>query len=80
MLALLAYPFVVEPLLPTRWQSLAWSGLFIMFVLACGSLAWRGRHAKPLIEKTQASEHQAEDKATSTIKAGQLLLWVALAA
>jgi hypothetical protein len=80
MLALLAYPFVVEPLLPTRWQSLAWSGLFILFVLACGSLAWRGRHAKSLVEKTQASGHQAEDKDSSSIKAGQLLLWVALAA
>ncbi len=80
MLALLAYPFVVEPLLPTRWQSLAWSGLFILFVLACGSLAWRGRHAKPLADETQAFEHQTENKASSTLQAGQLLLWVALAA
>ena len=80
MLALLAYPFVVEPLLPTRWQSLAWSGLFVLFVLACGSLAWRGRHAKPLAKETKASAHHAEEKASSTIKAGQLLLWVALAA
>ena len=80
MLALLAYPFVVEPLLPTRWQSLAWSGLFVLFVLACGSLAWRGRHAKPLAEKTPASGHPSEDKDSSTIEAGQLLLWVALAA
>jgi len=83
MLALLAYPFVVEPLLPTRWQSLAWSGLFVLFVLACGSLAWRGRHAKPFALPTQDSSTHAkgrQDKASSALPFGQLLLWVALAA
>ncbi len=82
MLALLAYPFVVEPLLPTRWQSLAWSGLFIVFVLACGSLAWRGRHAKPIVSAVKSSDDQGNEENTtpSTLSTGQLLLWVALAA
>jgi spermidine synthase len=82
MLALLAYPFVVEPLLPTRWQSLAWSGLFILFVLACGSLAWRGRHAQPIAQTPEVSDdlEAKHHKASSRPRPGQLLLWVALAA
>ncbi len=43
LLALLAYPVAVEPLLPTRWQSWAWSAMFAVFALLCGLLAWRGR-------------------------------------
>ena len=43
LLALLAYPLVVEPKLPTEWQSIIWSLLFACFALSCGSLAWRGR-------------------------------------
>jgi hypothetical protein len=59
---------------------LAWSGLFILFVLACGSLAWRGRHAKPLALETQTSEHREEHQAATAVRPAQLLLWVALAA
>jgi len=80
MLALLAYPFVIEPLLPTRWQSLAWSGLFILFVLACGSLAWRGRHAQQHALPANGDNPAIRDVALSTISLSQLLLWIALAA
>ncbi len=43
MLALLSYPFAVEPWLPTRWQALGWSGAFVAFALLCGVLAWQAR-------------------------------------
>ena len=43
MLALLAYPTVVEPFLPTRAQSWVWSGLFVSFAASCAYLAWCGR-------------------------------------
>ena len=36
LLALLAYPAVIEPFLPLRAQSLGWSGLFVLFAAACG--------------------------------------------
>jgi len=48
MLALLAYPLAIEPVLPTRMQSYLWSGLFTGFVVTCGMLAWRGRNGKAL--------------------------------
>lgn len=72
LLALLAYPVLVEPLLPTRWQSWLWSGLFLCFAVACGLLAWRGAHGK----RTEVL-HPGHGPAPA---AGQYLSWVALAA
>ena len=72
MLALLAYPVLIEPVLPTRWQSYLWSGLYAGFVLACALLAWRGRHGQPLAKPTQ------DDGPAPRWHA--LLLWAALAA
>jgi SAM-dependent methyltransferase len=72
MLALLAYPIVVEPLFPTRWQSWLWSGLFACFVVACALLAWRGRNGQPI-----ASQHHQEGPAPRWTNK---LLWAALAA
>jgi len=42
--ALLAYPTVIEPLLPLSWQSRIWSAAFLLLVLAivgCGLIALR---------------------------------------
>jgi SAM-dependent methyltransferase len=47
MLALVSYPFVVEPWLPTRWQALGWSAAFVAFAAVCGALAWQARALPP---------------------------------
>ncbi len=39
-LALLSYPFLVEPYVRLRTQAWVWSGLYIVFTLLCGTLAW----------------------------------------
>ena len=39
LLALLAYPFVVEPLLPRRAQAVAWSAALAAFAVLCGACA-----------------------------------------
>jgi SAM-dependent methyltransferase len=39
LLALLTYPFLVEPALTTGWQGRVWSVGFCLFVLLCGYLA-----------------------------------------
>jgi SAM-dependent methyltransferase len=45
MLALLAYPVLVEPILGTRAQSLTWSAAYVGFVLLCGGTAfWQRAH------------------------------------
>jgi hypothetical protein len=72
MLALLAYPLAIEPVLPTRLQSYLWSALFISFVIACGMLAWRGRKGQAIVpEKNQEG---------SAPRWSNKLLWASLAA
>jgi len=39
MLALISYPFLVEPTIATRSQALLWSVLYFGFVLVCGTVA-----------------------------------------
>ena len=41
MAALLSYPFLIEPNLPSRTQALLWSGGFVAFALLCALTAWR---------------------------------------
>lgn len=72
MLALLAYPVAVEPVLSTQWQSWIWSSLFVCFTLSCGLLAWRGRKGVPM----PVAHH--ESGPAPVLK--QQLLWAALAA
>jgi SAM-dependent methyltransferase len=43
MLALLGYPFLIEPWLPARVQSRAWSAGYAIFAVACAALAWASR-------------------------------------
>src|SRR5262245_30113324 len=73
MLALVTYPFVFEPWLPTRAQALGWSGAFVVFALACGALAWRSRTAPAEIPA-------AADGAAAPPRAGDYALWAGLAA
>ncbi|HEY6722220.1 MAG TPA: fused MFS/spermidine synthase [Burkholderiales bacterium] len=46
MLALLTYPLAVEPLLTLRHQTAVWSAGFVLFALACATLAWRSKGAE----------------------------------
>ena len=41
MLALLSYPLLIEPTLPTRMQAWVWSGAYVVFALFCAATAWR---------------------------------------
>jgi len=53
LIAILGYPFLVEPFLTARQQVAAWSWLFAGFALLCATLAWRTpralaqEHAEP---------------------------------
>ncbi len=74
LLALVSYPFVVEPWLPTRWQALGWSGGFVAFAAVCGALAWQAR-ALP------AEVRSADDDVRMTPPGlASYVLWAALAA
>jgi SAM-dependent methyltransferase len=95
LLALLGYPFLLEPWVPTRAQALAWSAAYAVFAVLCASLAWRSRVAPataiviPGAASTR-SVHEAPVPGTlargtlvaSAVRAptlGQQLLWMVLA-
>ena len=73
LLALLAYPVLVEPVLATRWQSVIWSSLFVGFALLCALLAWRGSRAPD----TRSAMHHEDAPAPG---GRDLLAWGTLAA
>ena len=79
MLALVSYPLLVEPLLPTRMQGRAWSIAYVGFAILCGATAWFGARRKGVGEvDRRAIETSANADAAPS--AGLRILWVALAA
>jgi SAM-dependent methyltransferase len=54
LLALVAYPFVLEPALALQRQSWAWTGLYLLFAAACCAVAcrsmWQVPRASPALE------------------------------
>jgi hypothetical protein len=94
LLALLSYPFLVEPYVPRSWQAWGWAAGFVLFVGACAVCArdfWK-RGEVPAAEEGKAPEPQgslaeprgslAELLASSEAEArpglGRTLAWVGL--
>jgi len=81
LLALLAYPVLIESWVTTRNQSVAWSVGYGLFALLCASAAFaslRASDAQARDAATAAPTAAADD--TPPPGAGTLLLWLALAA
>ncbi len=76
LLALLSYPFVVEPLLSRQTQTLLWSAVFGVFLALCAYCAFRsGFRAKVTAPAPPADATTAADP-----QAGIRILWLALPA
>jgi hypothetical protein len=73
MLALLSYPFLVEPNVTLRLQARLWSVGFAAFAIACGVAAWKSRGGTDALQA--AAQENAPPPRFSTI-----LMWVSLAA
>ncbi len=75
-IALLSYPFAVEPYVRLNAQVWTWSALYAAFALACGWTAWRfgwrARAASAAKLETETGEHRPTP--------ATLLFWTALAA
>ena len=54
LLALLCYPFLVEPALDTHAQGRLWSILYVVFALACIAVAWTARHSQSPLTRAAA--------------------------
>src|SRR5215475_7798549 len=72
MLALISFPFLVEPRLTSREQAYSWSGAYVVFAALCALAAWSSREGKDIVT--------GESGSTDRPRFGQLLLWVLLAA
>ena len=77
MLALLGYPFALEPWVATRLQSYIWSAAYGVFALLTTAAAWQSLRAGPLPAPAAATRDGAVE-APPTFD--QQLLWAALAA
>jgi len=80
MLALLAYPLVIESALPTSMQSWTWSALFVVFVLCCVYLSRRSLALGDASPSTPGMAKDIAEVSASAPTLGQQLIWVALAA
>jgi hypothetical protein len=75
MLALVSFPFLVEPTLATRQQAFWWSGGYVVFALLCAFTAWVSRAAG-----ADNPEQTAAEPATSERpRLWELVFWVLLA-
>lgn len=78
LIALVSYPFVIEPRVPLLRQSRAWSGMYVLFALLCAACALLfARRAK-----TAALEPAREqgEKPVAAPAPRDCLLWLALSA
>jgi SAM-dependent methyltransferase len=86
MLALVGYPFMLEPWAPTRDQAIGWSAGYALFVVLCAAAGWASlRHARaPRIVATAAAAGATpgpgldHDEAPPTVS--RQFLWCTLAA
>jgi len=72
VLALVGYPFLVEPYLGNQQQVWIWSGLFVAFALLCAAVSWIGS------ERGTAVEAAAEDDKPPS--RADYVLWLSLSA
>jgi len=91
LLALVSFPFVVEPQLASRAQAYSWSAAYVAFALLCAFTAWVSKGAaaeKMAPARSLAAEEQEADPPSSEALGESdaapgfwdLLLWVSLAA
>ncbi len=81
MLALVSFPFVVEPRLTSHQQAYTWSCLFVLFAGLCGLAAWRSSNLPTKSSSTESSASGVtQASAPDRPSFAQMLLWVALAA
>ncbi|MBL0158519.1 MAG: fused MFS/spermidine synthase [Bryobacterales bacterium] len=72
MLALVSYPFLVEPHWTVRWQGWIWSAGYVVFASVCAWTAWRSARGEAV---AVARQSDAEARPGWSIS----LLWIALA-
>jgi hypothetical protein len=75
MLALLTYPFLVEPNLSSKTQGWIWSASFVCFAAICALTAWKTSRVKDVAVQEEADEVTSAAPGLAT-----RAIWLALAA
>jgi hypothetical protein len=78
MLALVSFPFVVEPRLTSRDQAYIWSAAYVVFALLCALTAWASKDSRAQFASGEASS--GESAAAVRPRARELVFWILLAA
>ena len=66
LIALLSYPVLIEPWLPTRVQAWSWSLLYLVFALLSATAAWNYRNAIAQTEVATGAERRPKMLGPST--------------
>jgi SAM-dependent methyltransferase len=83
LLGLLAYPFVVEPVLTRRAQAVLWAAAMTVFAVVCAYCAWRATLAGSKVSEEAppaAQSHDGDDTVSSRPGALRRLAWLVLPA
>src|SRR6185295_4450767 len=84
MLALLSFPFVVEPNIASPLQAYIWSAAYVAFAALCLLAAWVSRNKSDDYKMPELAMAPAAEVSTAPPAArptiGQLALWISLAA
>ena len=83
MLALVGYPFLLEPWVPTRVQAYGWSTGYLVFVALCAAVGWSSlgdtpADAAPASPGTAPGSDATADESPPTVS--RQALWATLAA
>jgi SAM-dependent methyltransferase len=77
LLALIAYPPVIEPAITLQWQSYAWSAVYVVFAGLCAASAWAAAKHQPVLSSSSSAVKAEEEKKPA---ASDYLLWLGLSA
>ena len=82
LLALVAYPAVIEPWIPNRGQTFGWSGLYVLFVISCMITAYFSLSPKSgaSVEAPKPAAAAIPPTETKPPSGKQLLTWLTLSA
>ena len=67
LLALVSFPFLVEPQMASRMQAYSWSTAYVVFALVCAFAAWVSKNAaqNSMPEAALLAEQEADAAASS---------------
>ena len=79
LVALLAYPPIIEPAITLQAQSYAWSGIYVAFALLCAGSAWLAA-GKPLLTNPVETVMNPQTGGEPAPRARDYAFWLALSA